>query len=377
MTVDELKARRKELMARVKEERELQERGEGDSMAYFLAKEELLDVNAKLRALTPGKRIGNRPGHTHSEFSADHQQFLIWVQGDQDDDDESNVRNIMKATIAEGKDLMSERQWEMFELWSDGLTMGGISQKLGVRQSSVSRTLCRAKKTLQEIVRFREAAGTPVSTSSDLMLDMSQPDILRVVLSCLTEVQVVYLYLYFGEFLSVGEISTLLMRDRSVISRTLHRGLDAIGRSFGVAQVYLLNMQALGEVAYRFYTEGNILETMPIVPTLQQPNWGQETLKQQYHVMPEVLTRKAPVEDIQNAVPECTQSTEAIVLQPPADSRTKWISEMRKGEKQGPHFSKFLTILLEHKRCCRASKTVLLDWLCRIFGSVSAWLRGK
>lgn len=377
MTVDELKARRKELMARMKEERELQEQGKGDNMAFFMVKEELLDVNAKLRALTPGKRIGSRPGQSHSEFSADRQQFLNWAQGEQDDESDVDARSVMRAAVAEGKDLMSERQWEMFKLWSDGLTMEKISDRLGVNRSTVSRTLCRAKKTLQETVRCREAAGVPLSTSSVLTLDMSQPDILRVVLSCLTEVQVVYLYLYFGEFLSVGEISTLLMRDRSVISRTLHRGLDAIGRSFGVAQVYLLNMQALGEVAYRFYTEGNILETMPIVPTLQQPNWGQETLKQQYHVMPEVLTRKAPVEDIQNAVPECTQSTEAIVLQPPADSRTKWISEMRKGEKQGPHFSKFLTILLEHKRCCRASKTVLLDWLCRIFGSVSAWLRGK
>ena len=81
MTVDELKARRKELMARMKEERELQEQGKGDNMAFFMVKEELLDVNAKLRALTPGKRIGSRPGQSHSEFSADRQQFLNWAQG--------------------------------------------------------------------------------------------------------------------------------------------------------------------------------------------------------------------------------------------------------------------------------------------------------
>ena len=276
MTVDELKARRKELMARMKEERELQEQGKGDNMAFFMVKEELLDVNAKLRALTPGKRIGSRPGQSHSEFSADRQQFLNWAQGEQDDESDVDARSVMRAAVAEGKDLMSERQWEMFKLWSDGLTMEKISDRLGVNRSTVSRTLCRAKKTLQETVRCREAAGVPLSTSSVLTLDMSQPDILRVVLSCLTEVQVVYLYLYFGEFLSAGEISTLIVRDKSVVSRTLHRGLEAIGRSFGVAQVYLLNMQALGEVAYRFYPEGNVLDTLPLVPTLQQPCWGQE-----------------------------------------------------------------------------------------------------
>ena len=262
----------------------------------------------------------------------------------------------------------------MFKLWSDGLTMEKISDRLGVDSSTVSRTLHRAKKTLQEIVRCREVAGAPLSTSSVLTLDMSQPDILRVVLSCLTEVQVVYLYLYFGEFLSVREISTLIIRDHSVVSRALHRGLAVIGRSFGVAQVYLLNMQALGEVAYRFYTEGNVLDTLPLVPTPQQPYWGQETLKQRYHITPEILTRAASAE---TAVPECTCSTEAAVLQFPTELRAQSVAEMRRGEKQRQHFSKFLTILLEYRRCRHASKTVLLDWLCRIFGSFVGWLGKK
>ena len=213
-----------------------------------------------------------------------------------------------------------------------------------------------------------------MSTSSVLTLDMSQPDILRVVLSCLTEVQVVYLYLYFGEFLSVREISMLIIRDHSVVSRALHRGLAVIGRSFGVTQVYLLNMQALGEIAYRFYTEGNVLDTLPLVPTPQQPCWGQETLKQRYHITPEVLTRTASAE---TAVPECACSTEAAVLQFPTELRAQSVAEMRRGEKQRQHFSKFLTILLEYRRCRHASKTVLLDWLCRIFGSFVGWLGQK
>lgn len=76
-------------------------------------------------------------------------------------------------------------------------------------------------------------------------------------------------------------------------------------------------------------------------------------------------------------MPECTCSTEAAVLQFPTELRAQSVAEMRRGEKQRQHFSKFLTILLEYRRCRHASKTVLLDWLCRIFGSFVGWLGKK
>ena len=113
MTVDELKARRKELSAKKK----ALELDGSDAIALCMVKEELLDVNAKLRALTPGKRIGRRSGKSHSEFSADRQQFLNWAQGEQEDESDVDARSVMRAAVAEGKDLMSERQWEMFKLW--------------------------------------------------------------------------------------------------------------------------------------------------------------------------------------------------------------------------------------------------------------------
>ena len=76
-------------------------------------------------------------------------------------------------------------------------------------------------------------------------------------------------------------------------------------------------------------------------------------------------------------MPECTCSTEAKVLLFPTELRAQSVAEMRRGEKQRQHFSKFLTILLEYRRCRQASKTVLLDWLCRIFGAFVGWLGQK
>ena len=61
-TIDELKARKKELQARRQEELALQAAGKGDNMTLFMVEEELMDVNAQLRALTPGRRVGRKGG---------------------------------------------------------------------------------------------------------------------------------------------------------------------------------------------------------------------------------------------------------------------------------------------------------------------------
>ena len=58
MTIDELRARKRELLSQKRREMELREQGKGDEMALFLIKEELLDVTAQLRALAPA---GGRP----------------------------------------------------------------------------------------------------------------------------------------------------------------------------------------------------------------------------------------------------------------------------------------------------------------------------
>ena len=58
MTVDELKARRKELSAKKK----ALELDGSDAIALCMVEEELMDVNAHLRALTPGQRIGSKGG---------------------------------------------------------------------------------------------------------------------------------------------------------------------------------------------------------------------------------------------------------------------------------------------------------------------------
>ena len=81
MTIDELRARKRELLARKRHELELQARGEGDNLALFMVREELGDVNDQLRALTAGRR--QRGGQTAAaDYTKDRQQYLDWRRED-------------------------------------------------------------------------------------------------------------------------------------------------------------------------------------------------------------------------------------------------------------------------------------------------------
>ena len=163
MTIDELKARKRELMARKKYELELQERGEGDNFALFMVNEELLDVNAQLRAIVPaGKGVHfGRKGRASSSLDAyaqnsgDRQQFIKWARADVDDAAEE-ARAELRKMLHGGMKSVTGRQREILLLYADGLTETAIGAKLGVHKSTVCRTLKRAKKNVASVVETQQ-----------------------------------------------------------------------------------------------------------------------------------------------------------------------------------------------------------------------------
>ena len=373
MTVDELKARRKELLAQKKE------LCDGGSEALFMVEEELMDVNALLRALTPGQRIGSKGGRVQVGLATDHQQFTDWAQEDQAGTDEGvDYRAAMVEALAESKGLMTETQWRVFELWATGMAVNQIAMKLGRNRGSVSRTLGRARARIQESASFRMAAARAQLPVRPVMeIDLSDKEIFKVILPSLTEVQIVYLYLYYGEFLSCPEIALLINRNISTVSRTLRRAIKSIAGSFDAVRVYITGMYALGDIAYRFYVGNNDLDELPIEPTPKQPCWGQETLKQQFHVTPRILQHPnpppptsvpTPIEE-----PRLDWTPNPHQLKEPVNTSLSRIETV----KDGPRFGKLLSALLERRRVCGAKKEIVFDWLCRIFGAFAGWLVKK
>lgn len=379
MTVDELKARRKELSAKKK----ALELDGSDAIALCMVEEELMDVNAHLRALTPGQRIGSKGGSVQVGFAMDHQQFTDWAHEDQAGTEECvDYRAIMMEALAESKDLMTEAQWKVFELWATGMAVTQIAVKFGVNRSTVSRTLGRARANIQESAAFRAAtARAHIPSRSVMVIDLSDKEIFKAILPCLTEVQIVYLYLYYGEFLTCREISQLIDRDSATICRTLHRALKSIADSFSAVRVYITGMYALGDIAYRFYVGNNDLDELPIEPTPKQPFWGQETLMQRYHVTPKSLQRpiQSPPQSPSPSLPEEPRydrddwAPNPHWMKEPVNTSLSRIETV----KDGPRFGKLLSTLLERRRVCGAKKEVIFDWLCRIFGSFVGWLGKK
>ena len=380
MTVDELKARRKELSAKKK----ALELDGSDAIALCMVEEELMDVNAHLRALTPGQRIGSKGGRAQVGRATDHQQFTDWAQEDQNslDEDAADVRTIAMKSLANGKNLMTARQWEVLQLWASGMPVKVIAEKLGVHKATASRILGRARRALNDVVDLQAAAARGgIRQDAVMSIDMSQEAVLRVVLPTLTETQIVYLYLYYGEFLSCAEIARLLEYDKSTVSRTLHRAVERITRAFHTTRGQLTGRHALGELAYQFYVANHDLDKLPEAPTITQPYWGRSTLIQQFHVIPEVLQN---TEDAQHLVNLQSAQAEPVhkayhqyKLHPLKPFMIKTMERFESQPQGGPRFGKLLSTLLERRRVRKIKQPVIFDWLCRIFGSFVGWLGKK
>jgi len=253
MTIEELRVRKRELLARKKYELDLQARGEGDNLALFMVREELGDVNDQLKALTAGRR--QRGGQTAaSDYTKNRQQYLDWRREDTALDgeiDEGRAR--LKAAAVHGLDLLTPRQREKFELYLSGRNIPEIAGDLGVNKSTVSRSIALAKKKLREET---ERAMTEARLRGDsARVDLMDPAALKAVMLALTPKQMVYFYLYYSEWLTLREIGELTGTDHAAISRTLRRALRNIGTLLGGQDTVLENPEALDELAYQAYCE--------------------------------------------------------------------------------------------------------------------------
>lgn len=257
MTIDELRARKQELLARKKYEMELQEQGKGDNFALFMVNEELLNVNAQLRAIRPAgnrQQIGPRGRRITADFSArfnagDHQQFIDWTREDSDQEADEARAKVLDM-LHTGIFSISNRQREILLLWCKGLNRTAIAEKLGVDKSTICRTLKRAQYNLRQLT---EARMTVDRLRHDNRLDVSDPEVGKLLISALTPHQSVCFYLYYSEQLSMREVGQLLQVDNSTICRTVQRAVarisDVLGDSIGILE----NVEELDELVYLIY----------------------------------------------------------------------------------------------------------------------------
>ena len=91
----------------------------------------------------------------HSAFDPmDIAGLHLWMQEESDDNSRRRQRLLHNLTKAVAEEL-TPRQREMLHLYYyEQLNMVQIAARLGVNKSTVSRTLCRARRRLHHILQY-------------------------------------------------------------------------------------------------------------------------------------------------------------------------------------------------------------------------------
>lgn len=151
MTIDELKDRQQELLTQKEIELERQARGEDNELELFVINEELLDVTAQIRSLSPaswkwgrGRLTTNLSYGDKDRTSADQDMYLAWrtenySSNDAIDEERARMLQVAKTSL----NLITPRQREFLTLQAKGMNGVQIADKLGLDRSGVATTVRR------------------------------------------------------------------------------------------------------------------------------------------------------------------------------------------------------------------------------------------
>ena len=163
------------------------------------------------------------------------------------------------------KSYVQDAVQEMLELSMEGKRATEIAKILNVDKSTVSRTLSRAHQCIRDLAQFEEQNYKSGSDSEENSgIDLTDPETAKKLLGCLTERQSVYMYLYYGEWLTMENIGKLLNVDKSSICRTLERAAIRIQGCYpATAQCGVLDLSAIGDVLWTLYQQQEIKSLVP------------------------------------------------------------------------------------------------------------------
>ena len=188
--------------------------------------EDLVDCARLLRELMPRHKISR--GRTWSGLEGwqwDKLQYQTWAELEGSEDPQGPTeQDKMRLAVRAARTGLTPAQEAYLAQTDVGKRPAQVAREAGKHRSTVCRTLRRGKdriaedaKVLYDLLGRRE--GGP------LVVDLGEPQVLKAVLDRLTTRQQTYLYLYYGEWLSLREIGTLLGVDHASVLRSIRCGL--------------------------------------------------------------------------------------------------------------------------------------------------------
>ena len=269
-----LQRRRAELRAR------LETAGGQERQALRLelagVEEDLVSLGRRLRELEPRHKVSYRATWAGKEGQAwDRLQYQTWAELEGAEALEGPTeREQMLQALREAREAATPTQRAYLAAVEGGARPAAVARGLGRDKSTLSRTLARGRANITREARQRYQLKRAAQVGEDgvPVLDLRDRETLETVLSMLTEKQRLYLTLYYGEWMSLGEIGSLLGVDRSGVLRTIRRGLERLDSLVGGSggSLRLTGLDSLEELLMERYQDLRPEDLAPR-PGLQPP----------------------------------------------------------------------------------------------------------
>ena len=211
--------------------------------------EDLVDCARQLRELMPRHKI-SRGGATWSGVEGwrwDQLQYQTWAEMETAEEHEGPTeKDKMRLAVRAARTGISPTQEAYLAGTDGGRRQAQVARDTGKNRSTVCRTLQRGQRRIESDARaIYQLLGR--QEGSPLVVDLGDPKVLKMVLDRLTQRQQTYLYLYYGEWLSLREIGTLLGVDHASVLRSIRCGLKRLESLALGEQVEVRGLDSLEE----------------------------------------------------------------------------------------------------------------------------------
>lgn len=250
----EVKARAQELRARKAALEAVLVQTPNDTRAVRMElaqiEEELVDCARELRELMPRHKVSYKTTWAGAEGRRwDQMQYQTWAELEGvEEQDGPTERDLMRQAVQIAREwAVTPKQAEYLAVADGGGQAAEIARENDKDRSTVSRTLKRARTKVERDAKAVYTLLEKRTSAEMLVIDLADPDTLRAVLDLLTNKQQVYLYLYYGEWLSLREIGDLFGVDHSVVLRSIRAALERLDRLLAGQEVKVRGLDALEE----------------------------------------------------------------------------------------------------------------------------------
>ena len=210
--------------------------------------EDLVDCARQLRELLPRHRISRGTTWAGTEsWRWDQLQYQTWAElEDREEPETLTDRDRMRLAVRAARQGLSPAQQAYLAGTDGGRRQAQVAREAGKDRSTVCRTLQRGQRRIESDARaIYQLLGR--QEGGPMVVDLSRPDVLKAVLDRLTIRQQTYLYLYYGEWLSLREIGSLLGVDHASVLRSIRCGLKRVESLALGEQVEVRGLDSLEE----------------------------------------------------------------------------------------------------------------------------------